>query len=110
MWDVSNDVGWPEEQVYVGLDATLGFLRGWREIFADYEFVVARLVEAGDRVVILCHQTGFGELSHAPVTMQFAQILTVRDGLVVRVDTYSDQDAALAAIGAQDQLESAGPE
>ena len=50
-------------------------------------------------LVVLCWQQGFGPGSDAPVHMDFAQVCRVRDGLVCRIEAWSDREKALHAVG-----------
>jgi len=99
VWDFSHFEGWLEESTITGRSALRAFLEQWRETFGDYEYDVDRLLDAGDRVVALCRQGGRGRESTLPVIMEFAQNSTVRDGLIVRVENWSDRRAALDAVG-----------
>jgi ketosteroid isomerase-like protein len=98
-WDARNYSGWPEEPVYRGKEAVRKLLEEWRAIFSDYEFGVDRYVDLGERVLSICWQRGRGTGSGTPVLMEFAQVITVRDGLIVRNENYSDREEALEAVG-----------
>ena len=99
VWDMSNFHGWPEQQVYEGVEGTRAFLTGWLEAWDDWQLEVEDLRDAGDKVVALVHQRGTSKAAGMPVEMSFAQIFTIRDGKQSRMDMYSDRDEALAAVG-----------
>jgi ketosteroid isomerase-like protein len=101
-WDFSNFEGWPEESVIRGPDAVRSFLEEWRAIFGDYEFGVERVIDVDERVVSLCRQGGSGRESSRPAIMEFAQILTIRGGRIVRVENYSDRREALERVGLEE--------
>ena len=50
---------------------------------------------------MICWQRGYGPGSHVPVQMDWAQICTLKGGLVCRLEAYSDRDEALKAVGLQ---------
>jgi ketosteroid isomerase-like protein len=56
VWDMSNFHGWPEQQVYEGVDGAGTFLSEWMDAWEDWELELEALHDAGDRVVALVHQ------------------------------------------------------
>ena len=99
VWDMSNFHGWPEQQVYEGVDGAGAFLSEWLEAWEDWELELEALHDAGDRVVALVHQRGRSKEGGMPVEMSFAQVFTLRDGKQARMEMYSDRDEALEAAG-----------
>jgi uncharacterized protein len=97
--DMSNFHGWPEQQVYQGLDGARAFLGTWMDAWGDWEHELEALHDAGDRVVSLVHQRLTSKTVGTPVEMSFAHVFTLRDGKLARVELYSDRDEALAAAG-----------
>ena len=91
--------GWVERPVFRGRAAIRAFFEQWREAFADYRYVVERYVDAGERVLALCSQSGAGPGSTGLAMMRLAQIATFKDGLIVRMENYSDREQALDAVG-----------
>ena len=55
--------------------------------------------EVGERVVALGFVRGAGMSSHVEVASDFAAVLVVRDSLIVVVDSYSNREEALEAVG-----------
>ncbi len=104
VWDMSNFEGWPEEQVYEGVDGARAFIRTWTDAWDDWELEVAALHDAGDKVVAVMRQRGRSKAAGMPVEMSFAQVWTIRDGKETRMEMYSDPDAALLAAGLDDPL------
>jgi ketosteroid isomerase-like protein len=99
-WDTTTYEGWPETGVYRGHDGVRRFLDEWLAIWDRYEAGVDDYLDAGDnQVVALAWQRGHGHESHALVEMQFAMVFTLRDGLVTRMDVYSDRARALESTG-----------
>ncbi len=99
VWDMSNFHGWPEQQVYEGVDGTGAFLSEWMDAWEDWELELEALHDAGDRVVALVHQRGRSKEGGMPVEMSFAQVFTFRDGKQARMEMYSDRNEALEAAG-----------
>ena len=99
VWDMTNFHGWPEQQVYEGVDGAGAFLSAWMDAWEDWELELEALHDAGDRVVALVHQRGRSKEAGMPVEMSFAQVFTLRDGKQARMEMYSDRDEALAAAG-----------
>jgi ketosteroid isomerase-like protein len=99
VWDMSNFHGWPEQQVYEGVDGARSFLEAWTAVWDDWELEVDALHDAGDKVVAVLRQRGRAKSSGIPVDMSLAQVWTFRDGKEARMDMYSDPDEALKAVG-----------
>ena len=99
VWDMSNFLGWPEQQVYEGVEGARSFLGDWAAAWDDWEFEVEALHDAGDRIVAVMRQRGRSKLTGAPVEMSLAQVWTLRDGKEARMDMYSDPAEALQAVG-----------
>jgi ketosteroid isomerase-like protein len=99
VWDMSNFHGWPEQQMYEGVDGAGAFLSEWMDAWEDWELELEALHDASDRVVALAHQRGRSKEGGMPVEMWFAQVFTLRDGKQARMDMYSDRREALEAAG-----------
>jgi ketosteroid isomerase-like protein len=99
VWDMSNFHGWPEQQVYEGVDGARGFVSTWLDAWEDWELELEALHDAGDKVVALVRQHGKSKAAGMPVEMSFAQVFTLRDGKQSRMDMYSDRGEALASAG-----------
>lgn len=99
VWDMTNFVGWPDQQVYQGVEGMLDFLAEWTSAWNDWELEVAALHDAGERVVAVMRQRGRSKVAGTSVEMVFAQVFTLRDGKQARMDMYSDVGAALEAVG-----------
>jgi ketosteroid isomerase-like protein len=98
-WDMSNFHGWPEQQVYEGVDGARAFLTAWLDAWDDWQMEIEALRDSGDKVVALVRQRGTSKAAGLPVEMSFAQVFTIRDGKQSRMEMYSDRDEALEAAG-----------
>jgi ketosteroid isomerase-like protein len=99
VWDMSTFAGWPEKQMYEGSDGALEFLTAWISAWEDWEIETIEVVDAGERVVAIQRQRGKAKESGITVDMVFAQVWTVRDGLLVRMEMYADPAEAFEAVG-----------
>jgi ketosteroid isomerase-like protein len=98
VWDVSN-LGWPDQQVYLGAEGGMQFNAEWADAWDDWELEVEEYLAAGERVVVLLNQRGRSKATGIPVDMRFAQVWTFRDGQAVRMEMYASPDEALEAAG-----------
>jgi ketosteroid isomerase-like protein len=99
VWDMSNFHGWPEQQVYEGVEGAETFLSDWTSTWDDWELELEGLRDAGDKVLALLRQHGRSKAAGMPVDMSFAQVWTLRDGKEARMEMYSDPSEALKAVG-----------
>ncbi len=96
--------GLEEGQVYRGLAELIHTfetvdLEAWEERRLEPE----EFLHVDDRVVLLLHEYRRGRGSGIEMESDTAVVFTVRDGLIVRMHGYMDQDAALKAAGLLDQ-------
>jgi ketosteroid isomerase-like protein len=103
VWDTTNFVGWPEDDVYSGSEGVRRFFEAWLAGWESYEAGVDEILDVDDvRVLVLCWQRGIGPGSRVPVEMDFAQLCTLRRGRIWRMDAYSDRRSALQAAGLEE--------
>ena len=99
VWDMSTFHGWPERQTYQGVEGTREFLADWVGAWEDWRLEVRDLVDAGDDVVAIVHQSGRSKATGLEVEMDFAMVWTMEDGKQTRMRMYADPDEALRAVG-----------
>jgi len=98
-WDMAHFREWPDRR-YQGTEGVRRFLSEWLEVWTDYEAGVDEILAAPDgRVVTLAWQRGRGRESGLAMDMKWAQIATVSDGKIIRVENYDDRSRALEAAG-----------
>jgi ketosteroid isomerase-like protein len=102
VWDVSN-LGWPDQQVYIGDEGAMQFNAEWAAAWDDWEMVPEDYIDAGERVVVILTQRGRSKATGIPVEMRFAQVWTLRDGQGVRMQLYASVEEALEAVGLSEQ-------
>jgi ketosteroid isomerase-like protein len=99
VWDMSTFHNWPERQKYEGIDGARQFLADWTGAWEDWSLEVKDLVDAGDQVVAIVHQSGRSKATGLEVDMDFAQVWTVEGGKETYMRMYADPDEALRAVG-----------
>jgi ketosteroid isomerase-like protein len=103
VWDLTHFRDWPES-TYRGSEGVRRFLAEWLEIWDAYEVGVEEILLAPDgRVVSLAWQRGRGRESGLAMEMEWAQIATIREGKIVRIDNYDDRVKALEAVGLRER-------
>jgi ketosteroid isomerase-like protein len=73
--------------------ASIEYLNVWD----DYRFEVERMIDLGDRVLVLERQTARGKRSGALISQDVGTLLTLRDGKIVRWEYYWERAEALEA-------------
>ena len=71
----------------------------WVQTFDLLRVQAERFFEAGDSVVVFTRHTGKAKVSGLPIDAEFADVLTLREGLVVRMNQYRERADALEAVG-----------
>ena len=99
VWDTGNFHDWPES-AYHGIDGVERFLREWLAVWDGLEMEVEDVRAApNERVVSLVLQRGTGRSSGLTMEMEMAQVATLRNGKVTRIDNYENRAEALEAVG-----------
>jgi ketosteroid isomerase-like protein len=99
VWDMSTFRDWPEKQTYEGPEGTKEFIANWVSAWEDWRLEVKELIDAGDDVVAIVHQSGRSKTTGLPVDMTFAQVWSYQDGKQTRMRMYADPQEALEAVG-----------
>jgi ketosteroid isomerase-like protein len=68
----------------------------WAELYAEPQ----RFIDAGERTVVVAALRARVPGGQVDVEGEIAQVVTVRDGKIVRLDGYEEPEAAFAAVGA----------
>jgi ketosteroid isomerase-like protein len=101
VWDVSR-LGWPEQQIYTGVEEAMRFNAEWAEMWDDWALEPEDFIDAGERVVAIVNQRGRSKATGIPVEMRVAQVWTFRDGQAIRMEMYASVEEALEAVGLSD--------
>ena len=68
--------------------------------FSDLRIEAERIIDlSGDRVLVLSRQTARGKQSGVPIEHEFGDVFTLRDGRVVRLESYWNRADAIRAAG-----------
>ena len=101
--DIELDVTfslWIEQKTYIGHDGIRRFFRRWLEDLVNYEMeVLDPVAAAGERVVATIKDRAVGRRSRVPTQRTFAEVLTFRDGKIVRMQLLDTRAAALKTVG-----------
>ena len=84
---------------YAGLDGLRDAWLDWTAPWAAYRTEIERLIDAGDRVVVLVRDFGRRVGGAYEVAFSAATVWSVRDGKVVRAEFFPDRAQALEAAG-----------
>jgi ketosteroid isomerase-like protein len=85
---------------YRGREGVREALEGWLESFEEYRYEVERIIDCGgDDVLVVGLEVGKGAMSGADVRSVNHELLTVRDGMIVRFREFYDEGEALEAAG-----------
>jgi ketosteroid isomerase-like protein len=97
------DVEWtaPEDgTTYRGREGVRQRLEEWLESFEEYRFEVERIIDCGDdEVLVVATEVGRGATSGVEVRSTNHELLTIREGMIVRIREFYDEENALNAAG-----------
>jgi ketosteroid isomerase-like protein len=98
-WDLTGVDAPGLETVYRGHAGVREFWRTWFSELDNVRFEVDELIDAGDRVLVAMRWVGRGHLSGAQPEQHVFNVYTLRDGLIVRIQSFVDRMRALTAAG-----------
>jgi ketosteroid isomerase-like protein len=92
----------------IGPRNVIRFFEGLDETFEDLQLHPQEVVDARDRVATRLRHSGRGKASGVEIdTELYHQVMTFRDGVIVRAEYFDNWDAALAAAYAPVEAETA---
>ena len=93
-----EDPGRADGRTYRGHEGVRESWTQWLENFDEYGFELERIVDCGDRVLVVAHEEGRGRLSGASIGQRIYSVYTFRDDKIARYEEfYEEQDAFEAA-------------
>ena len=100
VWDASP-MGIPGIGLYSGYDEIREGFEDWFGAFPfeEWEVQIDEIIDHGDQVVVMSRQRGRGANSGVMAELEMGQIVTMRDGKGVRLETHLDRNKALEAAG-----------
>lgn len=96
-WDLSYFEDW-SSGVCRGPGEILAMVGQWLGQFSIYELSIEDLQDHGDQVLALLRHRGRLRGSGEPYTADDAQLYTLRDGRIVRVQSFSDRAEAMTSV------------
>jgi ketosteroid isomerase-like protein len=82
-----------------GRAAIRGFFEDFQASFGRLRIDVEQAIPADERILLILNQRNRGEAGGVETTNRWALLLSFREGLVVRAESYYEVDEALEAIG-----------
>jgi ketosteroid isomerase-like protein len=98
-WDFSNAETWFEEPIYRGYDGVFAFLGMWMGEWEDYRFEVEEIIDAGDKTVAIVRDEGTSKGAGIKLERRHAEVWTINNGQVVRIEPFDHREQALEAVG-----------
>jgi ketosteroid isomerase-like protein len=89
--------GLDQAQVLRGPEAVIAYMREIREPWEQFDVKVERVIEVGDAVVVLMHETAQSRHGGPEMQNDTAVIIKVRQQKIVEMTGYLDRDEALRA-------------
>jgi ketosteroid isomerase-like protein len=89
----------PGAGVYNGLDELREFFSNLFSVWEYWEQEPTQILQAGDRILVFATVRARGAVSGAAAEMDWAQLLTLRNEKVVRIQNYTDRAKALEDAG-----------
>jgi ketosteroid isomerase-like protein len=97
------DVEWTSREdglTYRGREGATEAMETYLESFDDYRFEVQRIIDCGsDDVLVIGLEVATGAISGAEVRSLNYELLTIREGMIVRFRDFRDETEALEAAG-----------
>ena len=97
------EVEWTSREdgvTYRGREGVREALERWLESFDEYSYEVQRIIDSGgDDVLVVGLEVARGAMSGAEVRSVNHELLTVKDGMIVRFREFFDEHEALEAAG-----------
>ena len=85
--------------VYRGHEGVAAWYEETYEPWAELHAEPKRFIDAGERTVVVAALRARVPGGRVDVEGEIAQVVTVRDGRILRLDGYEEADAAFAAVG-----------
>ena len=88
-----------EGREFRGHAALLDMWRGLRQNYAGFRIDPQEVIDGGDRLVVVVEARTIEPRSGVEVRQKWAQLLSMRDDLIERVEPFPTRDEALEAAG-----------
>jgi ketosteroid isomerase-like protein len=91
-----------EAATYRGLEELGGAMRAWVSEWGLFRLSPKEFIDAGDHVVVLSEVYAELKEGRGEVRDRQADVITVRDGKITRIETFDERSDAMAALGLAD--------
>jgi ketosteroid isomerase-like protein len=98
-WDSSAYPGLDAEVQGRGRDNYLRVTDRYRRAWIGYKVALKELIDAGDDVVVVLHETARARGTEMLIERDIAHVVTLRAGRAIRVRAYQTRTDALEAVG-----------
>jgi ketosteroid isomerase-like protein len=88
-----------DRRIYHGHEGVRESWERWLENFDEYGAEVERMVDCGDKVLVVAREEGRGRASGATISQRNYMLVSFRDGKIVRYEEFYDERTALEAAG-----------
>jgi uncharacterized protein len=82
-----------------GIEAFTSITEGLDDTIGDLRMDVERVIDAGERVVVIATMRGHGNASGVEIERRHGSVWTIHDGKAVRFQWFYEPDEALQAAG-----------
>ena len=89
----------PDAGVFIGLDGIRSYMTRFLEAWESLTIGAESFKGVGDTVLVEVKQTGIGQDSGVPVTLDYFQLWTFRGGMVIRLESILSKEKAFEAVG-----------
>jgi ketosteroid isomerase-like protein len=86
--------------VYQGHEGARRWIAEAKGEWVDFEATVPEVVDRGERLLTVVRVNARGRVSGALIQGEIFHIGTMRDGLIVKIEGFTDRDAAMRALEA----------
>jgi ketosteroid isomerase-like protein len=101
----TTDVAWhdppdfPDAKVHFGVEGVIEALGAWANAWSEWQIELDDYVDAGERVLVRGRQWGRGKDTGVRVEQPLCLVYLLRDGMVIEVRAFFDEQQALEAAG-----------
>jgi ketosteroid isomerase-like protein len=88
-----------DRRIYHGHEGVRESWERWLENFEDYGAEVERMIDRGDKVLVIFRERGRGALSGAPTSQRLFSLFSFREDKIARYEEFTDERTALEAAG-----------
>jgi ketosteroid isomerase-like protein len=88
-----------EQQIAYGIDGVMEFFEAILEAFEQVRQMPERFIDCGDQVLVFVHTKARERTAGVEMSEHWAHLVTLRDGMAVRLQQFRDREEGLEAAG-----------